>query len=143
MLSLLNKLTLQKELQQNKKQHKNRCRSRELNPGPLAPKADELPRSAPPSKMNVSIVVKLWVETKINKTEYCGPHIFNKLIFSVIFFYMQGYLYLAVYHINGCRFHCLNMVKMLDVNNSDLKDTDIFKSNTTEDIYTICLLVII
>jgi len=62
MLSILNKLTLQKELQnvvtnnvffvqkvktqqqQNKKtKHKNPSRSRKLNPGPLASKADTLP----------------------------------------------------------------------------------------------------
>ena len=61
MLILLNKLTLPKELQhfvtnnvlleksksttttkQNIK-HKNACRSRELKPGPLEPKADVLP----------------------------------------------------------------------------------------------------
>ena len=61
MLSIVNKLTLQKELQtfvtsnvfldnkvktqqqqqqQNKKSNKNPCRTRRLNPGPLAPKAD-------------------------------------------------------------------------------------------------------
>jgi len=58
MLSILNKLILQKELQtfvQNnvildtqknttkKIKHKNPCRSRELNPGALAQKADALP----------------------------------------------------------------------------------------------------
>ena len=60
MLSMLNKLTLKKELQtlvtnnvfldkkvktqpKQKIKHKNPCRSRELNPGPLAPKADALP----------------------------------------------------------------------------------------------------
>jgi len=32
---------------------------------------------------------------------------------------------LAVSHIYGSMFHCLNMVKLLDVNNSDLKDTGI------------------
>jgi len=61
MLSILNKLTLQKELQtistknmfldkknnttttkEKKIKHKNHCRSRELNPGNLAPKADVL-----------------------------------------------------------------------------------------------------
>jgi len=60
-LSILNKLTLQKEFQnfvtktcvfwtksknttttKPKIKHKNPCRSRELNPGPLAPKADAL-----------------------------------------------------------------------------------------------------
>jgi len=62
MLSILNKLTLQEDLQnlvtnsvfwtkgkntttttKQKIKHKNPCRSRELNPGPLAPKADALP----------------------------------------------------------------------------------------------------
>jgi len=60
MLSILNNLTLKKKLQnfktynvfldkkvktqqQNKKSNKNSCQSRELNLGPLAPKADALP----------------------------------------------------------------------------------------------------
>jgi len=60
MLSMLNKLTLNKELQtlvtnnvfldiklktqpQKNIKHKNPCRSRELNPGPIALKADALP----------------------------------------------------------------------------------------------------
>jgi len=61
MLSILNKLILQKKLQmfvtnnvfwdkklkQNNSKTKNQtlnpCRSRELNPGPLAPKVDALP----------------------------------------------------------------------------------------------------
>ena len=62
MFSILNKLTLQKELQnfvtnnvlfdktlkntktaKQKIKHKNACRSRELNPGPLAPKAGAIP----------------------------------------------------------------------------------------------------
>ena len=38
---------------------------------------------------------------------------------------MHEQLYLAVSHIYGSRFRCLNMVKMSDVNNSDLKDTDL------------------
>jgi len=58
MLSILNKLTLQKKLQnfvtkkvfwtkkvktlQQQNKHKNPCRCRELNLGPLAPKADAL-----------------------------------------------------------------------------------------------------
>jgi len=61
MLSILNKLTLQKDLQnivtnnvfmykknknttttKQKIKPKNPCRSRELNPGPLVPKADAL-----------------------------------------------------------------------------------------------------
>ena len=63
MLGILNKLPLQKELRylvtnnvfldkklkkptsttKQKIKHKNTCRSRELNPGPLAPTADALP----------------------------------------------------------------------------------------------------
>ena len=54
MLSIINKLTLQKELQnfaksknttttKQKIKHKNPCRSRESKPGPLAPKANALP----------------------------------------------------------------------------------------------------
>jgi len=61
MFSILNKFTLQKELQtfvinnvfldkrskntttEKKIKHKNPCRSRGLNPGPFAPKADALP----------------------------------------------------------------------------------------------------
>ena len=38
---------------------------------------------------------------------------------------MHEELYLAVSHIYGSRFRCLNMVKMSGVNNSDLKDTDL------------------
>ena len=38
---------------------------------------------------------------------------------------MHEQLYLAVSHIYGSRFRCLNMVKMSDVNISDLKDTDL------------------
>jgi len=57
MLSILNKLTLQKKLQNfvtnnvfldkkvNNNKHKNPCRSRELISDPLAPKADVLPRT--------------------------------------------------------------------------------------------------
>ena len=37
---------------------------------------------------------------------------------------MHEQLYLAVSHIYGSMFRCLKMVKMPDVNNSDLKDTD-------------------
>ena len=42
---------------------------------------------------------------------------------------MHEYLYLAVSHIKGSMFHCLNMVKMKDVNKSDLKDTGIASLN--------------
>jgi len=61
----------------------------------------------------------------VNKQrQICGPDIFNKYII-LIYIYMHEQLYLAISHIYGCRFPCLNMVKMLDVNNSDLKDTSI------------------
>ena len=57
---------------------------------------------------------------------------------------MHEQLYLAVSHIYGRRFRCLNMVKMSDVNNFDLKDTDLasltcFKSCVTLYIPTIDL----
>ena len=94
--------------------HKNPCRSRGLNPGPLAPKADGF-TTAPPSQLRVSIVDKPFncfdaMGRNVNKqSQICGPDIFNKYIFSVIF-YMHEQLYLAVPHINGSRFRCLNMV---------------------------------
>jgi len=43
---------------------------------------------------------------------------------------MHGQLCLAVSHIYGSRFHCLNMVKMYDVNNSDLNGLGIASLNT-------------
>ena len=105
MLGLLNKLTLQKKSQnvwtnyvflnkkvkaqqQNKKiKHKNPCRSRELNPEPLTPKADAL-RPAPPSQLGVTIVVQLFNcfnamgQNVSNQSRICRPHIFNEFIFS-------------------------------------------------------------
>ena len=46
----------------------------------------------------------------VNKQSHiCGPDIFNKYIFSVRF-YMHEQLYLAVSHIDGSRFRCLNTV---------------------------------
>jgi len=50
---------------------------------------------------------------------------------------MHEQLYLAVSHIYGSRFRCLNMVKMSDVNNFDLKDTDL-ASLITRNWNTIC-----
>jgi len=47
-----------KTQQQQKIKHKNPCQSRELNPGPLAPKAGAF-SSAPPSQLRFAIVVKL------------------------------------------------------------------------------------
>ena len=62
--------------------HKNPCRSRGLNPGHLAPKADALPLQ----------------QTFSTNTFFCN------------IFYMHEQLYLAVSHIDGSRFRCLNMV---------------------------------
>jgi len=82
MLSILNKLTLQRKLhkfvtkcvldrkvrtKQQQQKHKNHCWSRELNSGPLASKA-----SAPLCQLRVTIVVKLFnwfdaVGQKVNK----------------------------------------------------------------------------
>ena len=62
--------------------HKNPCRSRELNTGPLAPKADAV-TTARPSELRVLIVVNLF---NLNKqSPIGGPHILNKYMFSVIF----------------------------------------------------------
>ena len=58
------------------------------------------------------------------QSRICGPDISTNSFF-LSYFYMHEYLYLAVSYIYGSRFHCLNMVKMEDVNKSDLKDTDI------------------
>jgi len=86
--------------------------------------------TAPPSQLSLSIVVKPFncfdaMGRNVNKqSQICGPDIFNKYIF-LQYFYMHEQLYLAVSHIYGSRFRCLNMVKMSDVNNSDLKDTDL------------------
>ena len=101
MLGILNKLILLKELQtivinnvfldkkvktqqqqqQNKKiKHKNICRSRGLNPGPLAPKADALPLH---HRVNWEFDA---MGRNVNKqSQICGPDIFNKYIFSGIF----------------------------------------------------------
>jgi len=71
--------------------------------------------TAPPSQLRVSIVVKPFncfdaMGRNVKKqSQICGPDIFNKYIFSVIF-YMHEQLYLAVSHIDGSRFRCLNMV---------------------------------
>ena len=46
-------------------------------------------------------------------------------IHFVHYFNMHVLLYLAVSHNYGSRFHCLNMIKMSDVNNTDQNDTDI------------------
>jgi len=49
------------------------------------------PRTSPPSRLRVTIVVKLFnlfdaIGRTVNKQRrICGPHIFNKFVFSVIF----------------------------------------------------------
>ena len=53
-----------------------------------------------------------------------GPHIFNKFIFSVIFLHARITIF-GSFSYYGSMFHCLNMVKMHDVNNSHLTDTGI------------------
>ena len=105
MLSILNKLTLQKELpnvvtnnallgkqsknttvNKTKLKHENRCRSGELNLGPHPPTSDALSTTAPPSQLRVTNVVKLLncfvaMGQNVNKqNRICGPHIFNKFI---------------------------------------------------------------
>jgi len=71
--------------------------------------------TAPPSQLRVLIVVKPFncfdaLGRNVNKqSQICGPDIFNKYIFSVIF-YMHEQLYLAVSYIYGRRLRCLNMV---------------------------------
>ena len=53
----------------------------------------------------------------VNKqSRICGPHNFTKIIISVIYLHA----FLAVSYIDGSMFHCLNMFKMYDLNNSDL-----------------------
>jgi len=52
---------------------------------------------------------------------------------------MHKQLYLAVSHIYGSRFRCLNMVKMYDANNSDLKDTGIASLN--RNIKLVCFVI--
>ena len=92
--------------------HKNPCRSRGLNPGPLAPKCVT---TAPLSQLRVSIVVKPFncfdaLGRNVNKqSQICGPDILNKFVFSLIL-YMHEQRYLAVSHIYGSMFCCLNMV---------------------------------
>ena len=73
MLSILNELTLVKELQNfvtmffwkkskitTTTKHKNPCQSRELKPGALALKVDTCVTSAPPSQLRISILIKLF-----------------------------------------------------------------------------------
>ena len=62
----------------------------------------------------------------VNKqSRICWPHIFNKFIYSVISLHAWLTIFGSFSCIYGSRFQCLNMVKMLYVNNSDLKDTGI------------------
>jgi len=111
MLSILNNLTLQKDLQllwqimclwtisknttitKQKIKHKNPCLSRELNPGHLALKADALPLHhrvnweyrVLTSYLTVSTQ---WVETWINKAEFAGQT-FSTISFFLSYFYMH------------------------------------------------------
>ena len=90
----------QQQQKQNIK-HKNPYRSRELNPGPLAPNADELPlhHHKKISKLRVSIVVQLFncfdaMGRNVNKQIQTWGHIFSTNLYLLLMF------------------HCLNMVKM-------------------------------
>jgi len=109
MLSLCNELTWLKELQtfvtkvcfflksknitttKHRSKHKIISQSRESNPGPLAPQLDNSWISGSPSQLKVPIVVKLFncyhaIGRNVNKqSQFCGPHIFNKFIFSVVY----------------------------------------------------------
>jgi len=113
-LSILNTLTLQKELQKsvtnngfldkkekhnkkNKKSNKNPCRSRELNPGTSRTQSGCV-TTAPPSQLRVqlrvSIVVKLFncfdaMGQNVNKVEFAG-HTFSSNFFFSVFFNMHG-----------------------------------------------------
>jgi len=69
--------------------HKNPYQSRGLNPGPCA--QNGCVTTSPPSQLRISISVKLFIcfdaiGRNVNKqSRFCGPHILNKFIFSVIF----------------------------------------------------------
>jgi len=135
MLRILNKLTLFKKLQtfvtnnvfldkkvktqqqQNKKSNiKTLARAGDWTQDLLHPKRMRY-QVAPPSLLRVSIVVKLFncfdaMGRNVNKqSQICGPDIFNKFIFSCNICACMK-LYLAVSHIYGSRFRCLNMIKM-------------------------------
>ena len=108
MLSILNKLTLQKDLQNyvtnnvllDKMYKHNNNKTKKSNiktlPEPGIEPGTSCTQSgcvttAPPSQLRVSIVIKLFncfdaMGQNVNKqSRICGPHIFNKFIFSVIF----------------------------------------------------------
>jgi len=108
MLRILNKLSLFKELQtfvtnnvfldtkvktqqqQNKKSNIKPLPVSGIEPGTSCTQSGCV-TTAPPSQLRVSIVVKLFncfdaMGRNVNKqSQICGPDIFNKLIFSVIF----------------------------------------------------------
>jgi len=102
-LSMLNKLSLQRELQnvvtmdkrKNTTTTKQKIKQKPLpepgiEPGTSCTQSGCI-TTAPPSQLRLSIVVKLFncfdtMGRNINKqSRICGPHIFNKFIFSVIF----------------------------------------------------------
>jgi len=108
MLSLVNKLTLNKKLQnlvttnvffgqkvktqqqQNKKSNIKTLAGPGIKPGTSCTQSGCV-TTAPPSQLNVSIVYQLFnccdaMSRNVNKqSRICGPHIFNKFIFSLIF----------------------------------------------------------
>jgi len=102
MLSILNKFTLQKELQtfvtkmccwtknknttttKQKLKHKNPCRIRGLNPGPLAPKVDALPLHH-----HIQYVFLLFVKNTLFVTECCNS--FGDVIYLVYLTYCKIY----------------------------------------------------
>jgi len=135
LLSILNKLTLQKKVQNfgtnnvfldQKSKKKTTAQLKIKHKKPLLEPGID-PRTscaqsrcvtpAPPSQLRVTIVVKLFncfntMGRNANKqNRICGPHIFNKFIFSVIFLH-ACITFLAVSYIYGSRFYCLNMVKI-------------------------------
>jgi len=119
MLSILNKLALQQNLQkfvtnnvfldkkvktqqQNKKiNHKNPCRSRELNQDTQS----RCVTSAAPSQRRVMIVVKLFNcfdamgRNVYKQSRICGPHMFNKFIVSVVFLHAWITLFESFSHL--------------------------------------------
>jgi len=79
---------------------------------------------APPNHLRVSIVIKPFncfdaMGRNVNKQSQT----FSTNTFFSVMFYRHELLYLADSHIYGSRSRCLNMVKMKDENNSDLKYT--------------------
>jgi len=126
MLGILNKLTLQKNFQngikndvfwtikkkhnnnKTKIKHKNHYRSRELNPGPLAPKAYALHLHQGFNCHYLTIVVKLFncfdaiVETQKKTKANVRANIFNKFILTTFgsFSYLRKYVSTAKIWLN-------------------------------------------